>query len=105
MRWRVMPPSNNGAPHPGNANLLASKQPCRMFCVVDLPFPENTFPTTMLGTGFFQRDVITVARDLIGVELVWKGCSGIIVETEAYGVENDEASHVASRPSARAFVK
>src|SRR5436190_5621718 len=59
----------------------------------------------MLAADFFKRDVITVARDLIGVELVWKGCSGIIVETEAYGVENDEASHVASRPSARAFVK
>ena len=59
----------------------------------------------MLGTDFFQRDVITVARDLIGVELVWHGCSGIIVETEAYGVAGDEASHTFSRPSAREFVK
>jgi DNA-3-methyladenine glycosylase len=59
----------------------------------------------MLGTDFFQRDVLVVARDLIGVELVWKGCSGIIVETEAYGVENDEACHTASRPSTREFVR
>jgi DNA-3-methyladenine glycosylase len=36
-----------------------------------------------LDTDFFERDVLTVARDLVGVELVWQGCSGIIVETEA----------------------
>lgn len=59
----------------------------------------------MLGVEFFQRDVLAVARDLIGVELVWHGCSGIIVETEAYAVENDDACHTASRPSAREFVK
>jgi DNA-3-methyladenine glycosylase len=59
----------------------------------------------MLATPFFQRDVLVVARDLIGVELVWKGCSGIIVETEAYGVVDDLASHVASRPSTREFVR
>jgi len=58
-----------------------------------------------LDTDFFERDVLTVARDLVGVELVWKGCSGIIVETEAYAVEGDPACHTASRPSAREFVK
>jgi DNA-3-methyladenine glycosylase len=63
---------------------------------------ETTF---MLTPAFFQRDVLTVARELIGVELVWHGCSGIIVETEAYAVEGDEAAHTASRPSAREFVK
>lgn len=59
----------------------------------------------MLPPAFFQRDVLTVARDLIGVELLWHGCSGIIVETEAYSVEGDPAAHTASRPSAREFVK
>lgn len=34
-----------------------------------------------LKRDFFERDVLTVARDLIGVELVWRRCSGIIVET------------------------
>lgn len=58
-----------------------------------------------LDTSFFERDVVTVARDLIGVELIWEGCSGIIVETEAYAVENDAACHTASRPSARDFVR
>ena len=58
-----------------------------------------------LDTEFFSRDVLDVARDLIGVELVWRGCSGIIVETEAYAVEDDPACHTAHRPSAREFVK
>jgi len=59
----------------------------------------------VLPVSFFQRDVLVVARELIGVELVWRGCSGIIVETEAYGVLDDEACHTASRPSAREFVR
>ncbi len=58
-----------------------------------------------LKRDFFQRDVLTVARDLIGVELVWKGCAGIIVETEAYAVTGDLAAHTATRPTAREFVK
>ncbi len=58
-----------------------------------------------LSTDFFERDVLDVAHDLIGVELIWHGCSGIIVETEAYAVEGDPACHTASRPSAREFVK
>jgi DNA-3-methyladenine glycosylase len=58
-----------------------------------------------LTRDFFERDVLTVARDLIGVELVWKGSAGIIVETEAYSVEGDLAAHTATRPSAREFVK
>lgn len=57
-----------------------------------------------LGTDFFERDVLAVARDLVGAELVWQGCSGVIVETEAYAVEGDPACHTASRPSAREFV-
>lgn len=58
-----------------------------------------------LTADFFERDFLTVARDLVGVELVWKGASGIIVETEAYAVEGDAAAHTATRPSAREFVR
>lgn len=57
-----------------------------------------------LKPDFFERDVLTVARDLIGVELEWHGCSGIIVETEAYAAEGDAACHTYTRPSAREFV-
>ena len=60
---------------------------------------------SILEESFFQRDFLTVARELIGVELVWRGCSGLIVETEGYAVEGDEAAHTANRPSTRAFVK
>ena len=58
-----------------------------------------------LDADFFRRDVLAVARDLVGVELVWRECSGIIVETEAYAVEGDPACHTASRRSSREFVK
>ena len=58
----------------------------------------------MLERSFFQRDPVICARELIGCELVWKGCAGIVVETEAYAAVNDEACHTFARPSARAFV-
>ena len=58
----------------------------------------------MLQRDFFQRDPVACARELIGCELVWKGCAGIVVETEAYAAVNDEACHTFARPSARAFV-
>lgn len=61
--------------------------------------------SSFVDTSFFTRDVLTVARELVGMELVWEGCSGVIVETEAYTVEGDEACHTATRPSAREFVK
>lgn len=57
-----------------------------------------------IDRSFFQRDPVTCARELIGCELVWKGCAGIVVETEAYAAINDEACHTFARPSARAFV-
>jgi len=53
---------------------------------------------------FFQRDPVTCARGMIGCELVWNGCGGVIVETEAYSVRNDEACHTFTRPSSREFV-
>ena len=58
-----------------------------------------------LPCSFFERDPLVCARELIGTELVWGKCSGIIVETEAYLTLNDEASHTFTRPSTRAFVE
>ena len=57
-----------------------------------------------LARAFFERDPVTCARELIGCTLVWGKCAGIIVETEAYAAEGDEASHTWTRPSARHFV-
>lgn len=53
---------------------------------------------------FFQRDPRICSRELIGCELLWNGAGGVIVETEAYSVRNDEACHTFHRPSSRAFV-
>lgn len=59
----------------------------------------------MISSSFFRRDPLACARELIGAELIWGRCSGIIVETEAYTALNDEAAHTFTRPSARAFVE
>ncbi len=57
-----------------------------------------------LDRAFFQRAPEVCARELIGKVLHWKGCSGVIVETEAYAEHGDEACHTFFRPSARKFV-
>ena len=57
-----------------------------------------------LPCSFFERDPLVCASELIGTELVWGKCSGVIVETEAYLTLNDEACHTFTRPSTRAFV-
>jgi DNA-3-methyladenine glycosylase len=53
---------------------------------------------------FFERDPLTCAREMVGCELVWNGCGGVVVETEAYSVVNDEACHTFRRPASREFV-
>jgi DNA-3-methyladenine glycosylase len=60
---------------------------------------------SFLPCSFFARDPLDCARELVGTELVWGKCSGIIVETEAYLTLNDEACHTFTRPSTRAFVE
>lgn len=59
----------------------------------------------MLPRRFFQVDAIRCAENLVGTKLIWGECAGIVVETEAYLVENDEACHTFNRPSAREFVR
>jgi len=46
----------------------------------------------LLGVGFFERDVHTVAEDLIGCSLRFGGVGGVIVETESYE-RDDPACH------------
>ena len=51
----------------------------------------------IIPRSFYARDTVTVARDLLGQILVrkinGKLVSGVILETEAYGYKDDEASH------------
>jgi len=58
---------------------------------------------TSLGSDFFQRDFLEVARKLIGTTLIWDGCGGTVIETEAYGIEDDPACHTSFRPASRRF--
>jgi len=57
-----------------------------------------------LPREFFRRDPLVCAKELVGCELFWGECAGVVVETEAYSALDDEASHAASRPSARLFM-
>jgi DNA-3-methyladenine glycosylase len=59
----------------------------------------------MIRAPFFRRDPLTCARELIGTQLTWGQCSGVVVEVEAYAAQNDQASHTFVRPSARDFIQ
>jgi DNA-3-methyladenine glycosylase len=52
----------------------------------------------LISLDFFRRPTLEVAADLLGVELLYGECGGIIVETEAY--TDDPASHFVTRPKA-----
>ena len=58
-----------------------------------------------LSRGFYDRDTLTVAQDLIGKVLVHRTKAGVtagaIVETEAYIGESDPACHAAPGPTKR----
>jgi len=45
----------------------------------------------LMPISYFKKDAIAVAQGLLGKIISYKGCSGMIVETEAY--KTDPASH------------
>ncbi len=50
--------------------------------------------------GFYDRPVLEVARDLVGCVVTHGGCSGVIVETEAYH-DSEPACHAFAGLTAR----
>lgn len=62
-------------------------------------------PGGRIPHSFFRRDPLVCAHELIGCELIWDQCAGIVVETEAYSVSGDEACHTFARKGARQFVE
>ncbi len=54
-----------------------------------------------LGSDFYERPVLEVARDLVGCVLLHDGVGGMIVETEAYH-ECEPACHAHRGPTPRA---
>lgn len=58
---------------------------------------KKTLKTTKLGKNFYKRELLTVAKELLGKKIVKKEgnriLSGLIVETEAYDGKIDEAAH------------
>ena len=57
-------------------------------------------PSYQLTQAHFARDVVAVARELIGAVLLVDGVGGVIVETEAYA-RQDAASHSFAGATAR----
>jgi DNA-3-methyladenine glycosylase len=54
---------------------------------------------------FFETDPLICARALIGCELVWGETAGLIVETEVYAEQGDQASHSFMRRGTREFIR
>jgi DNA-3-methyladenine glycosylase len=89
-------------------NRLSAASLCRSFTSRNQPASRRLIvvaKTAFLPCSFFERDPLACARELVGTELVWGKCSGVIVETEAYLTLDDEACHTFTRPSTRAFVE
>jgi DNA-3-methyladenine glycosylase len=57
-------------------------------------------PPAMLPESWFARPAQEVAPELIGAELILRGCGGIITETEAYSPD-DPAAHSFRGPTPR----
>jgi len=58
----------------------------------------------VLQRDFFEQDPVTCARALIGTTFRWQGTAGLVVETEAYSDQGDEACHTFVRTKARTFI-
>ena len=63
----------------------------------------STGQTKRLATGFYERSVHEVARDLVGCTIAHRDAAGVIVETESYHAD-DPACHAFGGPTPRSSV-
>ena len=70
-----------------------------------LPLNEHAGKEWRTRLSTLLSSNVTRSRALIGAELIWCDCSGILVEVEAYAAIDDEAAHTFTRPSARSFIE
>src|ERR1043165_416658 len=68
------------------------------------PSASEQYAADRLPPAWFQRDVVTVAKELVGCALVHRGRAGMLVATEAYMGPDDLASHARFGPTARTSV-
>lgn len=68
------------------------------------PVTISSLTAARLPAAWFQRDVLVVAKELVGCALVHGTRAGMIVETEAYRGPEDLASHSRFGPTARTSV-
>jgi len=76
------------------------KPDLRLFYACSAPFSRLGEMNKLLQRSFYERDTVTVARELLGQRLVrvledGRRLAGLVVEAEAYVGEADRACHAA----------
>ena len=102
---KFIPAFRNGQPVESNVKIPVYYKPSAELRAIRAERVGVGLMNKVVRASFFKRDPLTCARELIGTELIWGECSGVVVEVEAYAAIDDEAAHTFTRPSARSFIE
>ena len=102
---KFIPAFRNGQPVESNVKIPVYYKPSAESARNPSEKGSGRLMNKVVRASFFKRDPLTCARELIGTELIWGECSGVVVEVEAYAAIDDEAAHTFTRPSARSFIE